>query len=783
MLPLWAQAQVLLTGKIKSKEAPIAWANVVLTNQAGKMVAGGLSKEDGSFELKAVQGDYRLTVSFLGFTTWEREIWLARDTTMGTIVLQQSAGELSAVTVVSKKKLIEYRPDRLVFNVENSVAAVGGNALQALTAAPGLLVQQNNISMLGKGAARVMIDGRLVELAGQELVQFLSSIAASDIQRIEVIANPPAKYEASGDGGLINIILKKGARNAWRNTTTVAYDQNTYAAGSVSNSFLYNKHQWKLSLSGNGKIGDSKVYQGLTTHYPQGPWVLSYDGRQKEDKFGGRMTVDYDLTPRTSIGVHYLLNGANPDSRDLVHINIFDGAGHIDSFIVNKGQRKEQTHSHTFNAHLVSQLDSAGRKVAVDIDYFRYNASLGNHFAADVFSPAGQFKYTDQAASNLSNQHIDNGSVRVDLEHPLKFLSLSYGAKLSTTRSRGNIQYFNRITGTPELDPKRSDEFVYREHNQAIYINGTKEISKEWNVQAGLRLENTQTTGYSKTLDQQTKNNYLKLFPTVYLAWQPSQHQQWVLNYGRRINRPGFSLLNPFRSYINSTSYSEGNPFLQPSFNDNFDLTHVYKGVLRTNLFFNITTGGFGPVFTSNPQTNTLVISRENYFKEYYYGIGETYTVNMASWWQSQNTLYLLASKSRFASRIKAVPVNTLQLYGSTNNTISLSKTTKLQVDFMYSSPFKRGLYALGYMSHLNIALKQSLLNNKLQLSMLCNDVFNTAYLKDYTSVVNGIKQVYQENNSSRFFRLSLTYQFGNNKINVKQRSFGNEEESKRADR
>ncbi|WP_315822421.1 outer membrane beta-barrel family protein [Paraflavitalea speifideaquila] len=299
-------------------------------------------------------------------------------------------------------------------------------------------------------------------------------------------------------------------------------------------------------------------------------------------------------------------------------------------------------------------------------------------------------------------------------------------------------------------------------------------------VQAGLRLENTQTSGYSKILDQRTKNNYLKLFPTVYLAYQPSQNHQYILNYGRRINRPGFSLLNPFRSYINSTSYSEGNPFLQPSFNDNMDLTHVYKGVLRTNLFFNITSGGFGPVFTSNPQTNTLVISRQNYFKEYYYGIGETYTVNITPWWQSQNTLYLLASRSQFTSHLKAVPQNSGQLYLSTNNTLSLSKTTKLQVDYMYSSPFKRGLYAIGYQSRLNIALKQSLLNNKLQLSLLCNDVFNTAYLKDYTSVVNGIKQVYQENNSSRFFRLSLTWQFGNNKINVKQRSFGNEEERNR---
>ncbi|WP_211345589.1 TonB-dependent receptor domain-containing protein [Paraflavitalea soli] len=781
LMPALATAQVRLSGKVQKKEEALAWANVMLATPQGQLVTGAVTKADGSFELNAGKGQYRLTISFLGYANWQKEIYLEQDTAIGVVSLRPTPEALTAVTVVSPKKLIEYRPDRLVLNVENSVVATGGNAIQAISAAPGIVVQQNAISMLGKGAARVMVDGRIVELAGEDLVRFLESIPAGDIQRIEVMANPPAQYEAGGDGGLINIVLKKGLNNAWKNATTLAYDQNSYAGWSLSNTFLYNKNKWRVSLSGSGKLGDRKVMQGLTTSYASGPWLLDYTGRQKENNLSGRMTLDYELTRHTSIGVHYLVNTTDPDSRDRVRNQVFNTNGGLDSFLLNTGYRNVHTGSQTFNGHLVSKLDSAGRKLSVDVDYFRYNSLLDNNFAAATFTPNGQFLRTDQSARNVSNQHIDNGSVRVDMEHPLPFMVLGYGAKWSTTRSEGDIRYFNTITGTPVLDPKRSDEFVYRENNQAIYVNGSKAINKKWTLQAGLRLENTQTTGRSKTLEQTTRNNYLKLFPTVYVGYEPGNDHSFVLNYGRRINRPGFTLLNPFRSYINSTSYSEGNPFLQPAFSDNFELTHVYKGALRTNLFFNITTGGFGPVFTSNPQTNTLVISRQNYFKEYYYGIGESYSMSITPWWQSQSTVYLLGSKNRFADQINAIPLSGLQLYLSTNNTISFSSATKFQVDYMYSSPVKRGLYSVGYMSGLNIGLKQNLLGNKLTASLLVNDVFNTAWLKDYTSTVNGIKQVYKENNSSRFFRLSLVYQFGNNKINVKQRNFGNEEDRKRA--
>lgn len=781
ILPLWAKSQIHLTGTVRNQTEPVIWANVILTDQQGKLVKGTLTKEDGTFTLETKTGPYKIKISFLGYTSWEKDLQLEKDTDLATIVLNENTGNLKEVVVSARKKLIQYKPDRLIFDVENSISASGGDAISAIGSAPGVIVQNNSISMLGKGSSRIMIDGRMIELSGDDLISLLKSIPAKDIKNIEVITNPPAKYEAGGNGGLININLQKGTGNSWKNSTTLSYDQNKYGAVTLRDNLLYSKNKIKFALSAGGKSGDSNVKQDLDTYYPSGLWETRYEGKQKEDNASGRLAFDYELSNRTTIGVQYLGNYNNPGSRDHTLINIRNINNTTDSLLINTGFRDLHSNSQTYNAHLVSLLDTLNRKLSIDLDYFTYGSKIDNNFIANTFLQDMEFLNTNLAARNRSNRNIDNKSVKVDMEHPLKFMNLSYGAKISQIDSKGDIQYYNTITSIPTLDPNRSNTFSYKESNQAVYVNGAKDINSKLSLQLGLRLEGTQTEGYSQTLDQTNKNDYLKLFPTFYLSYKTNEAHNLLFNYGRRINRPDFGVLNPFRSYLTSNSYSEGNPFLKPSFSNNFDLTHVYKGNLRSNLFLNITTDGFGPVFTSNPITNTLIITRQNYFKEYYYGAGEVYTANIGSWWQSQNSVYLLGSKSRFVNAINSRPQNGNMLYLATNNTFTIGKSTRLQADYNYSSPFKHGLYELGYMSGLNLGLKKGFMKDNLQLSLLVNDVFNTAYLKNYTSIVNGIKQVYSENNSSRFFRLSLTFNFGNDNVSVKERDFGNDEERKRS--
>ncbi|WP_026729247.1 TonB-dependent receptor domain-containing protein [Flavobacterium denitrificans] len=783
VLPLFclAQSTLKLKGKIASETKSLEWAEVSISTLEGKIIDGTMAKEDGSFEINLKTGSYKIKISLLGFTDYEKEIALEKDTDLGTIVLKENETKLVEVVVQSKKKTIEQKTDRLVYNLENNVNNVGGDALSAINTAPGVVVQNNTINILGKGTSRVMIDGRIIELTGEELNNFLKSISASDIKNIEIISNPPAKYEAEGTGGLINIIMKKGARDSWKNTITASYDQNKYGIYTLRDNFFYNKNKFRFSASVNGKTGYKNVDEVSDVYFEDGLSNLNARTKIKNESLSGKLALDYDFSEKTTIGFQILNDRTNPDFQTDIIVNKYNTQNELQYYIINNSFADRGSKNQTYNAHLITKLDPKNRKLSFDVDYFNYNSKFDREFIANNYLADGTFVDVNQSGRNISNQDIDNLSFKADMEHPLETLNLSYGAKASFTNSTSDVLYYDTITGTPILDPSQSNRFKYTENNQAIYINGDKKINEKWNLQLGLRLENTQTNGFSETLNQETINNYLKLFPTVFASYKKNENNSFSLNYGKRINRPRFDLLNPFRIYISSNSYSEGNPFLKPSFSDNFEFAHSYKEILRTSVFVNVITDGYGILFTSNPETSTQIITRDNYFKSLNYGIGENYSASFAKWWQSENSVYFLGAKTEFIKDINATPANSLQIDFSTNNTFVLGKTTKLQIDFSYTTPYKSGLYEIGYASSFDIGLKQDLFNKTMQIAFLANDIFNTSYLKNFTSVVNGVKQVYSNNESNRFVRLSVVYNFGNKKINVKERNFGNQEEGKRA--
>jgi hypothetical protein len=225
LLPVMLYGQTI-SGKVTDKTDIIPFANVIVKNTTDNIITGTTTDDQGLFGLKASQGTYIIEISYLGYKTWHKKVQLDENLNLGTILLEENEQALDEIIVKTEKRVLERKIDRLVFNVDKSIAAVGGNGLDILKITPGVQVQNGTLAILGKGASQLMINGRLSPLAGDELVSFLSGFSASDIQKIEVITNPPAKYEASGNGGLINIILKKGVQDSWKNATTISYNQN-----------------------------------------------------------------------------------------------------------------------------------------------------------------------------------------------------------------------------------------------------------------------------------------------------------------------------------------------------------------------------------------------------------------------------------------------------------------------------------------------------------------------------------------------------------------------------
>ncbi len=623
-----------------------------------------------------------------------------------------------------------------------------------------------------------MINGRMIALSGEELTAYLNSLSANDIKNIEVITHPSAKYDANNVGGLININIKKGALDTWKNSTQLSYQQNKYAAATIGNSFFYQKDKISLSANVNGTLGHEGAIQSLQTYYPNYTQDLQNESKREKHNLSSRLSMDVQMNENTLLGFQYLGIINQPGSKDYSRINYLDHSQKLDAYLINESVFNKKKTNHSFNIHWNQKLNKKGLTLSTNVDYFNYNQTANNSILGEMYDPNHEFLYTDISGNDESQQHIINYNLNADIEQPLSFLNLSYGAKASLTKSKSNRSFYDTQSGVEVLDNSQSNVFEYQENNQAIYGMASKKINNKIQGQIGLRIEFTQTKGLSKTIDQSINRSFVKLFPSLNFTFQATEENQFIINYGRKINRPPFWILNPFRNYINSNSYSEGNPFIQPSFVNNFELTHIYKNKLRSNLFYNRVTDGFGVIFKA--ESDTQIVTRDNYFSSHSFGLVENLTIDIKLWWNSSNTLALIGGKHSFKETINANPKNSILIYTASNHTFKLGKSSKLQVNLMGQNPFENGLYKMGYIFKMDIGFQQSFLDDKLQCSLLFSDIFNTGYLKDYTSSVNNVKQVYTENNSSRFVRLSLRYQFGNNKINVKSRRFGNAIERKR---
>jgi iron complex outermembrane receptor protein len=779
-LSLIATAQVNLSGKVVDDQEPLAFCNILLLDSDSTFLTGDTADENGMFTLIIEPGDYLLQVSYVGYDNYSQSIQLTKDTDLGTIQIGNASIRLDEVVVSAQKQLIERKADRLVFNVGSSIAAQGADLSKAIALAPGIVVRNNAISMLGRGNVRVMIEGRILQLQGEELIAFLSTISADDIDKIEVITNPPADYEAAGNGGLVNVIFKKGRGNSWKNTTSMAFTKSREGFATLRNSFQLNKDKHRFSLSLNGTVGDNWNTEYGTTYFPKGAqsWESIYVS--SNNNASTRLTYDYQWTDKTSLGFQYQGAFASPGVSSSTSSDVAFSEIMSDSTFVNETTDDRSRQSHVANMHLFTKLDTTGKSLSLDIDYFSYRQKTDALINVNVFDSEENFNGLSRARHALTDQHIQNYSIKADLQHPTDLVQFSYGAKYNYNISKNELENFNQLSDVSVFDSILSNTFEYDEHIVAAYLSGSHQFSKKWNLQLGLRLEHTANKGFSETLNKTNTNNYTRLFPTAYLSYNASDEHQWSWSVGGRVNRASFRDLNPFRIYLNNTSYSEGNPFLNPSYTYSYNMDYVFKGRYTTSAFYNRTTNGFGTLFVPSTESSVLATLRDNYYDTNFFGLGELFPVTINKRWSMQNQAYLFYSHSSLYDNYNAKAQNGFQYYLSSNSSITFSKGWKAQLNLSYNSPGKGNLYEVDARWTVDFGIQKKLFNNKLLLNLQVNDLFDTSSLERYASEINGVLNTYGQNSSNRNIRLSLSYIFGNDKINVKNRNFGNEETQRR---
>lgn len=561
------------------------------------------------------------------------------------------------------------------------------------------------------------------------------------------------------------------------------YQQATFPTGFINGSMTYQKN--KLSFFANTNMGNGsvEVNEDNNIFYPTQTWDTDSKIRYYSDFLTVRTGVDYDLNNKTSIGVQYLGTDNNPNNTERTLTILFDNSNTIDSLLITNANTKVNTVFHSFNTHFKTKLDTLGKSMAIDLDYFTYDNYSDRLNDTNSFLPNGDLiANSNELFNNTSNQDITTFSSRIDFEWPTNFAEIEFGGKLSFIKNYSDVTAFLFNGQDFIFDESQSNEFEYNENIQAIYTSASKTIGK-WDFKLGLRLELTQTKGNSLTLNQVNKNNYNNVFPTAYISYSPNENHFWSLSYGRRINRPTYSHLNPFRWYSNPFSYTEGNPFLQPSFINNFEFSNLFKDNLSTSIYLSTITNGSDQITLVEPDSNIQATIRKNFLDQISFGLTQSYTFDYINWLESYFQYDLNFSKIKSSSINTIEEQNGFNFYCSVDNSVIFNskKTFFGEINFWYAAPGIDGVDYLETTYNFDVGLKSLLLDKNLEISVTLNDIFRTQVDK-ITSITNDIRQEYKNYYDNRRLRISLKYQFGNKKLRSKSKRFSNEEERKRLD-
>nr|WP_295864771.1 outer membrane beta-barrel protein [uncultured Chitinophaga sp.] len=699
--------------------------------------------------------------------------------------------QLSEISIIQQKALVERKTDRLIYNVTSSVGAAGANGLEVMARVPGLRVTDNLIAIAGKGAVKVMINGRIIPLAGEDLQRYLKSMSAGEIARVEVITNPSAAYDADGNAGLINIVTRRDRNQGFSGEIQASgklsdygfkklYGVSNYGTMSAGGNFSYNTTKWSLYGNLNYEHGRFLEGFGIDLQYPNRFWSQTDTGNYKIRNLNLVLGTDYKISNRTTIGFNY--SGARTAYIGDDHVNnpVFNTSGVMDSLLRTFATYQPVAWSTGLNLHLVTKLDSSGRQFSVDADYFNYYRTDKSDFISQRYDGKGApiangtTRYFD-----TNKQAINIYTLKADLQWPTTFANYAFGGKLSFINNYSNVFYYKNLPGEMVYDKDLSNEYDYTENTQAVYATASKEAGK-WKLNAGLRMEATQTKGVSHVQDNTMNNNYVKLFPSFSADWNYHNDNHLAFTFGKRINRPVFWDLNPYKSLTTAYSYLEGNPYLQPEYNSNFELSHHWQQRFTAAAFLNITNNGFNRITVATPDNNIVYTTPVNFLKIYRYGLSASATLQPLPWLESINQVSGYHTDAR--SALPNIPdIDGLSVYLATNNNIALNKDKTLMVALNFWCQFPEvdhnGKSNTYY--NMDLGLKAVCLQNRMSIALNGADLFRSS-ASIVRSTVNNIPQTFTHFQVNRHIRLSVSYKLGQSTRKREVRGTGSEEERKR---
>ena len=751
---------------------PVEFASVRLVQAADStLVQAAQSDDQGRFSFGSVApGLYRLHAQQLGYRDARSAVVQmgAASQQLPPLVLAAAPRQLGEVKVVGHPPAIERQTDRTILHVERMPALAGGTAFDIIKNAPGVTVTGNDaISMQGKSGVLVLIDDRPVRLSPEALLNMLRNMPAESVQSLEIITTPPAKYDAEGNAGILNLRTRVRQQPGWNADLTLRGAQGHYTR--YGGGAVVGVRQKAVDLNGSYFLGRTPSFEDITQYATQHgpgqpqPQTLRTNTRTVNTAYyhDAKAQMDVKIGPRASAGlVASLYVLANPATGTGTNQTLV-GPQASDTTLLTQSRRTDDSHNYSVDGYYLLRLDSVGRSISFDANIARFQAAQQQDFTNQAFDqPRGQLVGKTQQLNSLLAGHTNIASLKVDASLLLAGVKVETGLKYSQVAASNDFVFQQALPDGWQVDALRTNQFQYDEHIAAAYGSASREWAKV-TVQVGLRSEYTRTLGTSTTTGTSTRNNYLRLFPTVYFQYKPSASYQLNLSYSRRIERPAYSSLNPFLSYQSRYFSNQGNPFLQPSFTDALEWTNLFAHDLTLTPFASYTSQFSSEYPLQNPATHETTYTFGNLGYAYAYGMTLVAPFGLGKNWKVASDLTAFAQE--FHSTIAAEPQTRRLLAYNFNltNSFTLGSHLTAQLSGYYSSPSIQGFYqSLAYYA-VSAGATLKVLKDKGVLSISLADLL---YTERGAADIHYQQQDFgfYRRNDTRLLRLAFTYKLGN---------------------
>lgn len=774
-----------------SENNSLEFVNVLLMSQAdSSLYRGTISESDGRFLFENIdKGTYYVEASMVGLGTATSEVFQVGSQSKFLVppLTLKNGIDLDEVVVSAKKPFIELKADKMIVNVANSSVNAGNSALEVLEKSPGVtLDNNNNISLRGKQGVLVTINGKNQYLSGDEIVRLLETMPSSNIENIEIITNPSAKYDAEGNSGIINIVLKRN-----ENLGTNGNFSSTYRQGMNASHFHnlnLNNRSEKLNVFGNAEYFNwgwsQDIYLMRDIAYNGGSTLFDQVSEMKEggDGYNVKAGMDWQLNDKSTFGLLFKRNKGFADVRnDNVTDITGDNMPDFERLDVDAISDIEN-HSNTYNLNFVHKLGEKGATLSFDTDLSDYKRTQLNNY--DNY-------FLDFNNNNLldpfylkNDQVIDINilAATLDFEVPINDkVNVETGLKMSQVETESST-LFESLNEQNEWEnvSDRSNDFLYMEDVYAAYVNSTFTLF-DLMIQGGLRLEHTESQGISATTGSNVERSYTNLFPSLSISKQIGEQNNLSVTYSRRLERPNYKSLNPFEDFLDLYTFEKGNPFLNPQYSNSFGLNYALGNKLFVSANYSHTTDAISQIIQQNDATNTTFQTEQNLEDTK----SASLTISAPKVWSEVFTsrINIAGFYNEFLSALNDGSSLDDSAFGghfSLNNEIQLPKGINMEISGSYQTKILYGQLEIDPQGSLDIGFSKKILNGKGNLKLSGSDLLYTRN-SDVSIDNDDINLFVRQDRDTRRVTLNFTYSFGNQKVKqARNRKTSSSEESER---